>query len=486
MTPQHLDRVDVLQSWVLQTAIIGAFALSTFGVAYTLRRPAMRALSEIWALYIATALSGTVSSAMSSAAHPSPLTPFFMTLSAALVVSTFPANVAMVSSIAERPRPWSRLRLAPLWFGLAAFALIVGGELALSSNRAPTFWPRLFTTSMYAVSFVYALRMSRMVPAHSGALRLLAAGFGLMSARVLINIIIGFEVFRTNSEAMNSSIVTIVQVFSIVMFGALALLAVLEQERSAIFAQAALLREAEASVATSRRLASLGRLSAGIAHDFNNILSTIIASAGLARLAPRDIARIDVELGAIEDVVHHATDLTRQLQLFARNEESAPVAFDASQRIGGVIAMLERVVGRGTTLDVRHANEPLPVRMDSSRFEQIVLNLVVNARDAMNGRGTIRIDANLEEFSGARKVGDIILPFGRYVRLSVADTGQGIPADVLPHIFEPFFTTKADGGGSGIGLATCQSIAIEAGGAIEVQSTVGAGSRFDVFLPLAS
>jgi signal transduction histidine kinase len=484
--PQHLDRVDVLQSWVLQTAIIGAFALSTFGVAYALRRPAMRALCEIWALYVATALAGTAGSALNSSAHPGRLALFFMTLSPALVVASFPANIAMVASIAERPPRWGAFRFAAVWLGLGAFVLIAGGEIALSSNLTPTFWPRLFTTSMYAASFVYALRESRMAPAHAGALRLLGAGFGLMGARVLINIVIGFEFFRSNSETVNNSIVTGVQVFSIVLFGAFSLLAVLDQERSAILAQAALLRDAEASVATSRRLASLGRLSAGITHDFNNILSTIIASAGLARLSLRNSEAVDVELTAIEDTVHHATELTRQLQLFARNEEHAPVAFDVSQRIDGVVAMLERVVGRATTLDVRRSNEPLTAKMDPSRFEQIVLNLVVNARDAMNGKGTIRIETSLEEFSGARKVGDVMLPAGRYVRLSVADTGQGIPPDIVPHIFEPFFTTKAEGGGSGIGLATCQSIAVEANGAIEVESTVGLGSRFDVFLPLVT
>jgi signal transduction histidine kinase len=148
--------------------------------------------------------------------------------------------------------------------------------------------------------------------------------------------------------------------------------------------------------------------------------------------------------------------------------------------------MLDRILGSGTRISVHTCREPLELRMDPSRFEQVVLNLVVNARDAMPKGGTIGIETTIETFGLARKVGGVILPAGRYARLAVTDAGEGIDADILPHIFEPFFTTKVEGGGSGIGLATCQSIAVEAGGAIEVQSTPGAGSRFDVYLPSAA
>ncbi|MGH7655124.1 MAG: sensor histidine kinase [Gemmatimonadaceae bacterium] len=485
MIPQHFDRADVLQSWVLQTAIICAFALSTFGIAHTLRRPAMRALSEIWALYVGTAIAGTIGSAMSAAPNPNSLASLFTTLSPSLVVASLPANLAMVTSIAEQPNPLARFPLAPLWLGLTAFIVIFGGELALVPRLNPAFWPRLFTTAIYAVSCAYAWRASRRATGHATALRLLVAGFGLMGARVFINILVSIDFVRSSSETVNTSIVTMVQVFSIVIFGAFALLAVLDQERTAILAQASLVRDAEAGVATSRRFASLGRLSAGIAHDFNNILGTIVASAGLAQLAAREGQPVDVELDVIEDAVGHATELTRQLQLFARNQESVPVVFDVNMRLANVATMLERTIGRDTRLDLVRVAEPVDTKMDPSRFEQIVLNLVVNARDAMPKGGTIRIETAADTLHATRMLGDVALAPGRYVRLSVSDNGGGIPADVLPHIFEPFFTTKAAGGGSGIGLATCQSIAVEAGGAIEVQSTVGSGSRFDVYLPAA-
>ena len=486
MIPQHLDRADVLQSWVLQTAIICAFALSTFGVAYTLRRPAMRALSVIWALYIAVALAGTAGSALNTAPTSGQLALLLMTLSPALVVATFPANLAVIASIAERPRPWITVPFATLWFGLGGFILIAGGEIALGSNVNPAFWPRLFTTSTYLVSFFFAWRESRRATGHAAALRLLAAGFGLMGARVFINILFGFEFIRSSSDTVNNSLVTMVQVFSVVLFGAFALLAVLDQERSGILANAERLREAEASVAASRRYASLGRLSAGIAHDFNNILSTIIAGASLARHSARNAKSLDFELTAIEDAVRSATDLTRQLQLFAKNEESAPVVFDVNTRIEGVATMLERLLGTRMSLTFSASRMPLDVRMDPSRFEQIVLNLVVNARDAMTGAGAITIETAPVDLLAAKKIGDVILPAGSYVRVSVSDTGAGIPADVLPHIFEPFFTTKLDTGGHGIGLATCQNIAVEAGGIIEARNTEGSGARFDVYIPAAA
>jgi signal transduction histidine kinase len=489
-TAVQLDRADILQSWMLQVAIIVAFALSTFGVTYVLRRSAMRALSTLWGLYVCAGLTGLAASYLSSNDGPRWLVLTLFTLSPGFVLASLPANVRLVDATGERTSRWPLSAPIVVTVGVGACAIVglgtVGAALLLPGTVfATAFWPRSWNALMYAGSAAYALRAARNDAGHRGALRLLAVGFALMAVRVAINALVGVNLFGSASTVVTASVVGSLQVFSIVTFGVLSLLAALYQERTAILNQAERLREAESRMAASQRLESLGRLSAGVAHDFNNILHAISAGADLARGEMDDRPALEAELAGIEAAAARAADLTRQLQLFARAQPQKPVRFEVGSRLEGVIAMLKRLLGHGVALSVSEAPEPLTVEMDPSRLDQVILNLVVNARDAMPSGGTIRIETSLETLGVTRTMGHVELPPGRYARLSVTDSGAGIAPDVLPRIFEPFYTTKKGGRGSGIGLATCQSIALEARGAIAVESS-DAGTRFDVLLPLAS
>jgi signal transduction histidine kinase len=486
---EHIDRANILNSWALQTAIICAFALSTFGVTFVLRRSAMRALSALWTLYVSAAATGLAASYLSEqGSHPS-LMLVLMTLSPGFVLASLPANVQLLDAVSEHPRPWRAWRRTSVTFGIAACIVIgigtVGGPLLWPGSILATgTWPRAWNTIMYLATTAYAWHLSRRDAAHRAALRLLAVGFAMMGARVGINIVVGSGLLAAWSDLASNLGISSVQVFSIVTFGVLSLLAVLQQERTVLLLQAEQLREAQSRVAASQRMESLGRLSAGVAHDFNNILHAITAGADLARGSIDDRASLEAELTAIEDAAARAVDLTRQLQLFARAQPQKPMRFDVNCRLDGVTALLHRLLSRGVELSVAASPEPLMVQMDPSRLEQVIMNLVVNARDAMPSGGTIRIETSVEIIRSARVIGDAELPPGRYAKLTVSDSGAGIAPGVLPHIFEPFFTTKEGGHGSGIGLATCQSIALEAKGAIAVHSVMGEGTRFDVLLPV--
>ena len=241
-------------------------------------------------------------------------------------------------------------------------------------------------------------------------------------------------------------------------------------------------RALEEQLGQSRRLESIGRLAGGVAHDFNNILTTIITcadfleSAGLEKAALSDVQEI-------KEAGHRAAELTSQLLAFARRRLIRPQAVDVVQLVRERRRFFERVLGEQVELGVHLPHDLWPVIADPTQLEQVILNLAVNARDAMPHGGKLTIEAanvTLDEtFSATHSE---VKP-GPYVRLAVSDTGGGIAADVLPHIFEPFFTTKGVGEGTGLGLATVYGIVKQSGGHIWVYSEPGMGSTFKIFLP---
>ncbi|MEI6161006.1 MAG: ATP-binding protein, partial [Roseococcus sp.] len=228
---------------------------------------------------------------------------------------------------------------------------------------------------------------------------------------------------------------------------------------------------------TGARLEILGRLAGGIAHDFNNLLSVILGAAGALRhAAPGSAAAVELE--AIEGAAQRGSALVKQLLAFARQQVMAPRVLDLNDSIRKLASMLPRLLGARIELQLDLEEPSRRIRVDPSQWDQVLLNLVVNARDAMKGVGVLRIR------TGRRLVLDsLALPAGRYAMVEVTDNGPGIPPEVLQRIFEPFFTTKLDQGGTGLGLATVLGIVGQLGGQMEVESQAGQGSTFRILLP---
>lgn len=233
----------------------------------------------------------------------------------------------------------------------------------------------------------------------------------------------------------------------------------------------------------AQKMESIGRLAAGVAHDFNNMLTIILgfASLGTAKF-PSDHA-IQSDLKAIIRAVERSTEMTTQLLAFSRNQAVAPKVIDLNQTFDGLQKLIQRMVGGSIRLLWMPSAGLWPIMMDPSHVVQILLNLCVNAKDAIGEKGNITMVAENIDVEEESRQGDFILPPGQYVRISVSDDGSGIPKAILPMIFDPFFTTKEKGKGTGLGLATVHGIVHQCGGAISVVSDEGEGTTFHVFLP---
>ncbi|WP_433360439.1 ATP-binding protein [Actinoplanes sp. CA-142083] len=236
----------------------------------------------------------------------------------------------------------------------------------------------------------------------------------------------------------------------------------------------------------AQRMESLGKLAGGIAHDFNNILAIIVNYTEFATesCAGNDDVRSD--LAHVRTAADRAMNLTRQLLTFTRGDTIQPQDVDLNAGIGEVRAMLDRTIGEDIALFARPCERPLVVHGDPGQLQQVLLNLAINARDAMPDGGTLVIEADEAELDGEQINMQPAVPPGRYARLQVSDTGEGMSPEVAAHIFEPFYTTKPRGKGTGLGLATVYGIVTEAGGSINVFSELGVGTTFRVYLPLAT
>ena len=235
----------------------------------------------------------------------------------------------------------------------------------------------------------------------------------------------------------------------------------------------------EERLLSAQKMESIGRLAGGIAHDFNNLLTAISGCVELASLQiPDDAKEVAGLLDEALDASRRASDLTRQLLAFARQRSVEPERLDLRKTIPGMITILGRLLSENIMLQTDIDPSLWPVFMASASFEQVLVNLAVNARDAMPRGGSLRISARNVQLND--KDGPLV---GDHVRLRVNDTGAGISPDKIQHIFEPFFTTKTPGRGTGLGLATCYGIITQAGGHITVESRVDEGTVFELFFP---
>ena len=239
-------------------------------------------------------------------------------------------------------------------------------------------------------------------------------------------------------------------------------------------------------IAQATKMQAVGQLAGGVAHDFNNILTAIIGHCDLMlmRHTPGDSDYDDIQ--QIKSNSNRAAGLTRQLLAFSRQQTLRPQVLQLTDAIAEVSHLLKRLLGETVQLVVKHGRNIGSVRADPGQLEQVIVNLAVNARDAMasKGGGTLTIQTYPVTANQVAELGSDILPIADYAALSVTDTGCGIPASVLGKVFEPFFTTKEVGKGTGLGLSTVYGIVKQSGGFIFADSKVGEGTRFVIYLPV--
>ena len=242
-------------------------------------------------------------------------------------------------------------------------------------------------------------------------------------------------------------------------------------------------RRLEEQLRQSQKLEAIGQLAGGVAHDFNNILAVILMQSELItkRGGLPEPAREGIQ--QIRAAAERAANFTRQLLLFSRRQVMQPRDLDLNEVVTNLAKMLRRIIGEDVHLELHLHPAPLMTRADAGMLEQVLLNLAVNARDAMPEGGRLIIETTTREFTAEEAAALPDAQPGRYVGLRVSDTGCGIPPEILPRIFEPFFTTKEPGKGTGLGLATVFGIVKQHGGCLQVASEPGRGTTFEVFLP---
>jgi PAS domain S-box-containing protein len=272
-----------------------------------------------------------------------------------------------------------------------------------------------------------------------------------------------------------------------------ALEARVRERTAALEAEAERRAQAEARLHQAQKMEAVGQLTGGLAHDFNNILQVIVGNLQIAsRLVERGVGvggdgppreQLQAAIATAQRASRSARDLVLRMLAFSRLQNLEPAVVDVNALIAGMRDMIARTLGETIEVDVRCAPDLWPTFADRNQLETALLNLVVNARDAMPGGGSVTIQTGNVEI-GAGDADEI--PPGSYVVLSVADTGCGIAADVLPRVFEPFFTTKETGRGSGLGLSMVYGFVSQSGGHVRIASREGAGTRVRIYLPRAT
>jgi two-component system cell cycle sensor histidine kinase/response regulator CckA len=243
-------------------------------------------------------------------------------------------------------------------------------------------------------------------------------------------------------------------------------------------------RTLENQINQSQKMDMVGQLAGGIAHDFNNVLSAIMMANDFLLNAHKPTDPSFQDIMQIKQNATRAATLVRQLLAFSRRQTLRPQVLDLGDALSDLTMLLRRLIGEKVSFPgVVHGRDLWPVKADVSQFEQVIVNLAVNARDAMPDGGTLTIRTANVPAEEAEKLSYKGMPPADYVRIDVIDTGTGIPADIVDKIFEPFFSTKEVGKGTGLGLSTVYGIVKQTGGFVYVDSEAGQGTSFRIFLP---
>ncbi len=242
-------------------------------------------------------------------------------------------------------------------------------------------------------------------------------------------------------------------------------------------------KQLETQLQQARRMEAVGRLAGGIAHDFNNLLTIIKGYAELALNRPKISPELHTDIERIEDASERASTLVRQLLAFSRRQVLQPKLVDLNSIVLGLDKLLRRLMDEDVQMATLPGKTIGTIKADPGQVEQVIMNLVMNARDAMPKGGRLTVETSDVELDAAYASEHVSVKPGRYVMLAVSDTGVGMSADTVAHIFEPFYTTKESGRGTGLGLSTAYGIVKQSGGYIWVYSEPGRGSTFKVYLP---
>ncbi|WP_426443223.1 cell cycle histidine kinase CckA [Bradyrhizobium genosp. P] len=242
-------------------------------------------------------------------------------------------------------------------------------------------------------------------------------------------------------------------------------------------------RALENQINQSQKMEMVGQLAGGIAHDFNNVLSAIMMANDFLLNAHKPTDPSFQDIMQIKQNATRAATLVRQLLAFSRRQTLRPQVLDLGDALSDLTMLLRRLIGEKVKLDLVHGRDLWPVKVDVSQFEQVIVNLAVNARDAMPDGGKLIIRTSNVATEQAAQLANKGMPAADYVKIEISDTGTGIPAEILDKIFEPFFSTKEVGKGTGLGLSTVYGIVKQTGGFVYVDSTPGRGTTFRIFLP---
>lgn len=243
-------------------------------------------------------------------------------------------------------------------------------------------------------------------------------------------------------------------------------------------------KELQEQLLQYQKMELIGQLAGGIAHDFNNALAAIIGNTELVlgKLDPSNPCTSNIR--DIHKLALHSAEMTRKLLAFARKQVTMPKVFELGEAVSECLRLHRRLIDKNILFEWQSCDEPIQVKLDPTQLEQILSNLLINARDAITGSGRIKIECRGAECDPlATETTKSGLSAGNYAKLSVSDNGSGIEANVLPHIYEPFFTTKEVGKGTGLGLSTVYGIVMQNNGHIECRSEPGRGTTFDIWLP---
>lgn len=244
------------------------------------------------------------------------------------------------------------------------------------------------------------------------------------------------------------------------------------------------LGESEAKFRQAQKLEAIGRLAGGVAHDFNNLLTVVIAYCDLLEENVVHDRHLIPDIHEIKNAGTRASSLTRQLLAFSRKQVLIPRLFNISELVEDMSKMFSVILSANIVLRITKHDNPVIIKSDPGQLEQVLMNLVVNARDAMKQGDQLSISTDITDLSRPEHLPDPTMALGRYALITVRDTGSGMNEETLANVFEPFFTTKDEGKGTGLGLATVYGIVKQSGGVLDVESTLGEGTTFRIYLPL--